>query len=418
MNKEMMQESGVEWIGAIPQGWRIDRLKDIANINENSLDAKTPDDYLLKYIEISNVNSRGIISEQAIEEIEFSTAPSRAKRKVFSGDTIISSVRPNLQAIAYIELDELNLVCSTGFYVVKPKYQHLFDNKFIYYFLLSENSKQYFESVAKGVGYPAVDDKDFKSLYSTLPPLAEQQAIAQYLDQRCGKLDAIIAIKQQQIKTLDALRQSIIYHAVTKGLDDSVPFVDSGVEWLGKIPQGWKVSKLRYEISIKNGDFISNKLDDESEYPVVGGNGFMGRTDDFNVKGDIIVIGRVGAYCGNVHYINEKSWISDNALIVDTGNNKRFFTYLLNAFNLNSIANKTAQPVVTATNIKAIYIPKPLLPEQQSIVDHLDQETQSLNDLKENLSQQISTLEAYKKALIYECVTGKKRIRAENLKAG
>ena len=156
-----MQGSGVEWIGAFPNEWKIDRLKDITNINENSLDAKTPDDYLLKYIEISNVNSRGIISEQAIEELEFSAAPSRAKRNIFSGDTIISSVRPNLQAIAYIESDELNLICSTGFYVVSSKFNYFLNNKFIYYFLLCENSKQYFESVAKGVGYPAVDDKYF-----------------------------------------------------------------------------------------------------------------------------------------------------------------------------------------------------------------------------------------------------------------
>jgi type I restriction enzyme S subunit len=283
------------------------------------------------------------------------------------------------------------------------------NNKFFFY-CIKAYLGNLFEGISAGTTFKEISRNTVKQQYIVFPPLHEQQAIAQYLDQRCGKLDAIIAIKQQQIKTLDALRQSIIYHAVTKGLDDSVPLVDSYVEWIGVIPQRWKVSKLRYEISIKNGDFISNKLDDESEYPVVGGNGFMGRTDDFNVKEDIIVIGRVGAYCGIVHYINEKSWVSDNALIVDTGNNKRFFTYLLNAFNLNSIANKTAQPVVTATNIKAIYIPIPPHPEQQRIVDYLDNETQRLIDLKENLSQQISTLEAYKKALIYECVTGKQRV--------
>lgn len=118
MDYAVMQDSGVQWIGAIPKTWKTDRLKDIANINVSSLDAKTAGHYVLKYIEISNVNSRGIISEQAIEEIEFASAPSRARRKVSCGDTIIFSVRPNLQAIAYIEIDDPNLVCSTGFYVV------------------------------------------------------------------------------------------------------------------------------------------------------------------------------------------------------------------------------------------------------------------------------------------------------------
>ncbi len=207
--------SGVEWLGDIPLGWRIERLKDIANINENTLDAKTPDDYLLQYIEISNVNSQGIVSDQAIEEIEFSAAPSRAKRRVFPGDTIISSVRPNLQAIAYIERDESNLVCSTGFYVVNTKFTHLLDNKFAYYFLLSVNSKQYFESVAKGVGYPSVDDRDFKSLHTMLPPVAEQQAIANHLDQETQRLDTLKANLNQQISTLQAYKKSLIYECVT-----------------------------------------------------------------------------------------------------------------------------------------------------------------------------------------------------------
>ena len=91
-----------------------------------------------------------------------------------------------------------------------------------------------------------------------MPDISEQQSIVQYLDQRCGKLDAIIAIKQQQIKTLDALRQSIIYQAVTKGLDDSVPFVDTGVEWIGKIPKGWRIERIG-NISLKIGSGVTPK---------------------------------------------------------------------------------------------------------------------------------------------------------------
>ncbi len=109
-----MQESGIEWIGEIPQGWSINRLKDISTINENLLDAKTADDYLLKYVEISNVNNNGIISQSAIKKMIFSSAPSRAKRRIFEGNTIISSVRPNLQAIAYITQKDRNLICSTA----------------------------------------------------------------------------------------------------------------------------------------------------------------------------------------------------------------------------------------------------------------------------------------------------------------
>jgi type I restriction enzyme S subunit len=439
MNKEMMQDSGIEWIGAIPQGWRLDRLKDIANINENSLDAKTPDEYLLKYIEISNVNNRGIISEQAIEEIEFSAAPSRAKRKIFSGDTIISSVRPNLQAIAYIESNEVNLVCSTGFNVVQPKSRHLLESKFIYYVLLAENSKQYFESVAKGVSYPAIDDKDFIATYSALPSLAEQQAIARYLDQQCGKLDAIIAIKQQQIKTLDALRQSIIYHAVTKGLDDSVPLVDSGIEWLGKIPQSWKVERIG-NISLKIGSGVTPKggatVYLESGIPLLRSQNihfsglkidevvFIAEETHQEMKGSQVQVNDVllnitGASLGRCFYFSDNCVFKEvnvNQHVYIIRPNHQILTKFLYYFCSSDIGQSqifsgfrgASREGLNFKEIKLFKLGLPSIAEQQQIIDYLDQEIQRLNALTANLNQQIGFLEAYKKSLIYECVTGKK----------
>lgn len=412
MKETIMQESGVEWIGAIPQGWKIERLKNVSTVKSSNVDKKLYKDQmpvrLCNYVDVyynDVINSSIEFMQSTASELEYK------KFHLSVGDVVLTkdSETPNDIAVpAYIAEDIDDLVCGYHLAIIQGNYK--LNGKFLFRAIQSNGIKEQFYKLATGITRFGLKIRELESVLIPIPPYLEQQAIAQYLDERCGKLDNIIAIKQQQIKTLDALRQSIIYQAVTKGLDASVPLIDSGVEWLGEIPKNWKLSKLRYEISIKNGDFISNKLDHESEYPVVGGNGFMGRTDNFNVKGDIIVIGRVGAYCGNVHYINEKAWVSDNALIVDTINNKKFFTYLLNSFNINSIANKTAQPVVTATNIKAIYIPIPKINEQQAIADHLDQETQRLDLLKANLNQQINVLSDYKKSLIYECVTGKKRV--------
>jgi type I restriction enzyme S subunit len=121
------------------------------------------------------------------------------------------------------------------------------DSQFLLFFVASDGFIKICTAMSYGAKMPRVNyPKQLALLPVCLPPREEQQAIARYLEQRCGKLDAVIAIKQQQIKTLDALRQSIIYQAVTKGLDDSVPLVDSGIEWLGKIPQGWHISKLKY----------------------------------------------------------------------------------------------------------------------------------------------------------------------------
>ena len=228
----------------IQEEWSRTRLKNIAEINARSLSATTADDYTLRYLEISNVNNRGIISEAAVEELSYIDAPSRAKRIVQSGDTVISSVRPNLQAVAHIDQASDNFIASTGFYVVSPN-QNSLNAKYTYYLLLSEDTKQYLEAVAKGVGYPAVDDKDFVTIKFLLPSIDEQRGIAAYLDKTCAAIDVAIENKQKQLKTLDAFGKSIIHEAVTRGLNDSVELKESGIKWAPLKPAYWKTCRVK-----------------------------------------------------------------------------------------------------------------------------------------------------------------------------
>src|SRR5260370_13171399 len=128
----------------------------------------------------------------------------------------ISSVRPNLQAVAFVNNGRKDFVCSTGFNVVQPAERKLWP-KFAYYVLISEGARQYFEATAKGVGYPAVDDKDFHAFVMPLPPPPEQQRIAAYLDASCAAIDAAMAAKRRQIETLDEIIRSTITVGVTRG---------------------------------------------------------------------------------------------------------------------------------------------------------------------------------------------------------
>lgn len=153
--------------------WSSDRLKDVSKINSNSLAANTDPSYEFDYLEISNVNYYGVVDQSAIEHLRFEDAPSRARRRVGENSTVISSVRPNLQAIAFFPNVKNHFVCSTGFNVVQP-YESRLNPKFAFYVLVSECGRQYLESTAKGVGYPAVDDKDFGSFPVPLPPQPEQ----------------------------------------------------------------------------------------------------------------------------------------------------------------------------------------------------------------------------------------------------
>ena len=228
----------------IPRDWTSDRLKDVSAINAASLPANTDADYEFNYLEISNVNYHGIVDRYAIERLRYEDAPSRARRRLATNCTAISSVRPNLQAVAFIEDAPDDLVCSTGFNVVKPA-EHKLSPKFAYYSLLADGTRQYFEATAKGVGYPAVDDKDFQSFVVPLPPLPEQQRIAAYLDASCAAIDAAVAAKRRQLETLDALRKTTVHSAITQGLNRDIKMQSAGTQWLADVPAHWIASRIK-----------------------------------------------------------------------------------------------------------------------------------------------------------------------------
>jgi type I restriction enzyme S subunit len=400
----------------VPKEWTSHRLKDVSAINISSLPANTDADYEFDYLEISNVNYHGIVDPNAIERLRYEDAPSRARRRLETNCTAISSVRPNLQAVAFIEKAPDDLVCSTGFNVVRPA-PHKLSPKFAYYSLLADGARQYFEATAKGVGYPAVDDKDFQSLNLSLPPLPEQQRIAAYLDASCAVVDAAVAAKRRQRKILLALRSAIIREAVMGGVDPKAQRRDPAIPGYTNTPVHWRRGQLRYEIEIGSGDFASDKIVDHGEFAIYGGNGVMDRTDRFNVDGETVVIGRVGAYCGNAHYVHGKAWVSDNALVVKSRHAAQYLCHLFNALNFNAQANNTAQPVITGTKIKGTVVAVPPLAEQNAICVHLDQKLAELKQLVTSIESQIDTLASYRKSLIHECVTGQRRITEAEVRA-
>jgi len=214
-------------IKPFPEDWNTERLKDVCSVNQFTLPAGTDLDFEFPYLEISNVDYFGIIDPTTIERVRFEVAPSRARRIVFSNCTIISSVRPNLQAVAFFSEDPGGLICSTGFNVVIPDKNRLWP-KFAYYWLISDYARQYFEATATGVGYPAIGDKEFGSLVMPLPDISEQKQISDYLDKSCSVIDSVTSrykgdagitrlkgILNCQMDTLLSYRKSLIHECVT-----------------------------------------------------------------------------------------------------------------------------------------------------------------------------------------------------------
>lgn len=190
-------------------------------------------------------------------------------------------------------------------------------------------------------------------------------------------------------------------------------YQDSGIQWLGEIPEHWTLGNLMYFISCSSGDALPSVLIHKNEsndinIPVIGGNGLFGYTDNSNFTENCLAIGRVGALCGNVHYINYPSWINDNALIVKLRTDKiylNFLDYFFQSRNLNELASKTAQPLLTGTQVKKEKIAIPPLPEQTAIADYLDNKLGEIDALISKQETLLAKLAEQRTAMITHAVT-------------
>jgi type I restriction enzyme S subunit len=209
-----MKDSGIEWLGEIPAHWEVRRLKYTASINDEALSETTDPDYEFVYVDISSVDAaKGVV---ATEVYRFEDAPLRARRIVRDGDTIVSTVRTYLRAIAPIRDPDDNLIVSTGFAVVRPR---KLDSGYLSYALRSPFFVETVVSRSTGVSYPAINAPEVGNIGVSIPPLDEQCAIASFLDRETARIDALTEKINQSIETLHEYRVALISAAVTGKID-------------------------------------------------------------------------------------------------------------------------------------------------------------------------------------------------------
>lgn len=185
-------------------------------------------------------------------------------------------------------------------------------------------------------------------------------------------------------------------------------YKDSGVKWIGEIPNHWKVPQAKFLGTIRSGDGLTNKeLTDDGLYEVWGGNGLMGFTNKYNISDPKIIIGRVGALCGNIHLSFGKRFITDNALIYSCNSkvNIAFLAYAMDGANLNRLNTSSAQPLITGTKVMNTKFPIPSFPEQRAIVSFLDTELGKIDTYMDKEQQLIEHLKELKQSLIARSVT-------------
>lgn len=411
------KESGVDWIPNIPFSWKVTSLRHlISSVRNGSTETQLEKSEELVAISRIETISTGEINMDKTGFVNPKLIPESFKLNV--GDLLLSHIN-SLPMVGNVAQVQKNHLIYHGMNLLRLIPKDSDSSRYLYWQLKSDYSRRAIESIAKpAINQASVSTESLKALQLLCPSIAEQQKIASFLDHETAKIDTLIAKQEKLIELLKEKRQAVISHAVTKGLNPNAPMRDSGVEWLGEVPEHWLIGSLRWKVSISSGEGLSSNLVEKNKtelkkIPVIGGNGVMGFSESSNTHKTAIAIGRVGALCGNVHLINYISWITDNALKISSwdGFDENYLISLLKAANLNDLASTTAQPLITGEQIKSLIVVIPPLKEQIKINLKLTKIVNLFDKLEKRSKDGINLLKERKTALISAAVTGKIDVR-------
>ena len=401
--------SGIEWLGDVPAHWDVRWLKFWVDTNKRTLSEKTDPNFQFRYIEIGGVSEGELLNEPAA--IRFGSAPSRARRIVRQGDTIVSTVRAYLKAVWFADDEADDLVCSTGFAVLTPKVDAF--PKFVSYVVQSEPFTHQVMANSVGVAYPAISERKLRVLSVPVPPLPEQRAIAAYLDRKGAIARRYAHVARHIIDTLRELRQVEIHDAVTRGLNEDIPLKPSGVEWLGDVPEHWDVCRLKNICRFAYGNSLTAEQRTGGSVSVYGSNGQIGSHSVANTNGECIIIGRKGSF-GKVRYSPEPAFAIDTAFFVDsryTNADMRWLYYLLNAMRLDAVSKHSAIPGLSRQDAYVRGSVYPPLSEQRAIAEYLDAKTAAIDAAIAHYERMAELVAEYWTVLVADAVTGRIDLR-------
>ena len=408
---ERYKDSGVEWIGEIPEHWEIKKIKYISNITmgqspkseECSLD-ETGLPFLQGNAEFTSLHP--------IPKIYCNTA-----NKFSKVNDILLSVRAPVGAM---NISDRVYGIGRGLCAITANKVQV---RYLWYSMNVSLEELFIKS--KGSTFEAVTVTDVNNLLSILPPKNEQIAIANFLDQKTAEIDGLIADKEKLIELLQEKRQAIITEAVTKGLNPNVRMKDSGIEWIGEIPEHWEVKKLKHVSNITMGQSPKSEecSYDEIGVPFLQGNAeftnvhpipkmYCNTANKFSKVNDILL--SVRAPVGAIN-ISDRVYGIGRGLCAITAK-KVIMKYLWYSLNVSLeelfIKSKGSTfEAVTVTDVQNLLIILPPKNEQDDIVNFLDKKTAEIDGLVIEIKKQIEKLKEYRQSLISEAVTGKIYVR-------
>lgn len=420
------KDSGIAWIGEIPEHWNIVQLKRCSEFingyafNSNYFNKNTG----IPVIRIGDICNEKISFENIVYVQEDKDLD---KFIVQKNDILIAMSGATVGKIGIYE-DENIAYINQRVGIIRA---HQYD--FIKRMFFTKGFTDYISLSSAGSAQPNISSDEILNFYIPFPLKKEQQTIAAYLDQKCGEIDELITLQEEMITKLQSYKQSVITEAVTKGLDKNVPLKDSGVEWIGEIPKHWVVKRLKYvcDFNPQNDQSIS-KLSEVGYLPMERlKNGYMlpsvisvsnltqGLT--FFKENDIVLAKVTPCFeNGNIaiakNLVNNCGFGSSELFVFRVKSiNRKYLFYLLQEGKIKDVCKSTMIGTgglkrISPIFMKNIQLPIPSLSEQQSIADYLDQRCSEIDELISIKQQKIEKLKEYKKSLIFECVTGKRKV--------
>ena len=404
-----MKDSGIEWIGEIPEGWEVVQLKRFAEVhNGREIDVE---------VDSTDSSAVGVYGSGGVFKY--------TNRSQYSGKAVLFGRKGTLGKPLYVE-GQLWAVDTMYFLT----YSNRLLEKFSYYQFLAFNWAPYITHTA----IPSVVASEIVACYFPIPPLEEQAKIADYLDNGCASLDTILDKTRSSIEEYKELKQAVITQVVTKGVRGEQEMKDSGVEWIGEIPKEWVCEKIKYATSISRGLFNHRPRNDEryynGKYPFIQ-TGDVANATKYIVsysqtlnelgksvskefpKGTLTMT--IAANVGDVAILNFDAYFPDSIVGFIPNKNIRtlYLFYVFSAMKdeFTRTAIKSTQFNLNIDRVKETFIPVTLnVNEQCEIENYLESKCAEIDGLIAKKEQLVKELESYKKSLIYEVVTGKREV--------
>lgn len=431
-----MKESGIDWIGKIPEEWEVIKVKFFTymkgRIGWQGLKADEFIDegpYLVTGTDFKN----GRVNWDTAYHISQKRYEQAPEIQLKQGDLLVTK-DGTVGKLALIDELPDSASLNSHLLVLRPLFNR-YDNHFLYYVLSSLEFKNYFQKVSIGSTMDSLSQEKMGEFIFALPNINEQNSISRYLDKKTAQLDKAKALLEEQIQKLKDYRASLIYETVTKGLDKTVPMKDSGIDWIGQVPEGWGVTKFKYLGDVKQGLTYSpsDVVDKDEGILVLRSGNIQNGSLDFNNnvyvktkvvesivlrKNDILITARNGspALIGKNAIIDTDIKATFGAFMMVFRANKSLFAkfayYLMNvsfSFYRTFFTTSTVNQL-TAAIFNGIEVPLPSVSEQQRIADFLDKKTYQIDQLIQIKNKQIENINKQRQTLIYDYVTGKRRV--------